>query len=682
MSAAFTPLPQLAALPALTPLNPHAEPSTDAARRAAAAAGRAASRRTRGLWIALALLMPLWLAWLLHLSAQGGAAAGAGPDPRLLRLTQAWRTDAAGLQPPAGAGQAVSLPLDLARPQPGAAPPVPVWLRFVLPALDTRGSVWTLELNYLPTVLLLLDSERVAHSAAPVDGEVPPAGFELGMRRLRVDLPPERLHGAGHVLAVRLGAPGEAGAYLSPLWLGPQAAMAERAQAQAVAHLPRTLTTAAAAVVGVFLVLLWALARHEWLYGLAGAHLLLLALLLSAYLPELPPLPAPWWRLLLDLADVAAKALLLGIVARLALDRPGRLIAVALAYGAAGLVIDGTAAWRGWSWTDFSQPWAWWALASRAAVLALAWGLALLALWRRPGWQTLGTAWAVGLSVLLWAYVSWFALVQPQVLTVVDWNYVAHAGWVLLLGVLLLGRFAGTLRREARLRAELAMQLADRTAELQASFEALHASERARADAERASAVAGERERLMQEMHDGIGAQLITARLQVAAGTVGPAEAAALIDDCLLELRLTVDALSLDEGDLGALLAALRLRLAPGLRAAGITLDWQVQPTPALAALQGTGARELLRIVQEAVSNVLHHAQASRIRVATAVVDGAVQLSVADDGIGRAVDAPAGRGTQSMQQRAQRLGAALGWRLPAPGFDRGTELWLRLPLTS
>jgi signal transduction histidine kinase len=377
---------------------------------------------------------------------------------------------------------------------------------------------------------------------------------------------------------------------------------------------------------------------------------------------------------------VLAKALLLGIVARLALDRPRPLIAVAMAYAVAGLLIDGTAAWRAWSWTDFAQPWAWWALGSRALLLALAWSLALRAVWRAPAWRHLGLAWAVGLSALLWAYVSWFALVQPMVLTVVDWNYVAHAGWVLLLGVLLLGRFADTLRQEARLRAELATQLDQRTAELQASFEALQRSERARTDAERAGAVAGERERLMQEMHDGIGAQLITARLQVAAGSVGPAEAAALIDDCLLELRLTVDALSLDDGDLGALLAALRLRLAPALRAAGMALDWQVQATPALAALQGTGARELLRIVQEAVSNVLHHAQARRLRVATAVVEGAVQLSVADDGIGRAADAPAGRGTQSMQQRAQRLGASLGWHQPAPHFGCGTELWLRLPL--
>ncbi|MBP6898940.1 MAG: hypothetical protein KBC73_02565 [Burkholderiaceae bacterium] len=631
----------------------------------------------RALRVLLVLLLPLLLAWALHQASQAPAPP---PDARLLHLVAAHRADGPGLQPPAQAGRPQSLPLRLSRAD-ADAPAVATWLRVLLPPVDARGSVWTLELRYRPTVLVLLDGQVVAHSAAPRDGDVPPAGFELGGRLLRIDLPPDRLQGSGHELAIRIGAPGAAGALLSSLWLGPQAAMAERSQAQALETVPRTLTTAAACVVGVFLVLLWLLVRHEneWLYGLAGLHLLLLALLLSAYLPEVPPLPDPWWRLLLDAADVGAKAILLVIVARLALAQPGRVIALAMAYALAGLLIDGWAAWHMLSWGDFRHSWPWWALGSRAAVFGLAWALALLAVWRRATLETLGTACAVGLSATLWAYVSWFALVRPGALAVVDLNYVAHAGWVLLLGVLLLGRFAGTLRREARLRAELAQALRQRTQELAGSFEALQASERARAEAERARAVADERERLMQEMHDGIGAQLIAARLQVAAGGLPAAQAAALIDDCLAELRLTVDALSLDDGDLGALLAALRQRLAPGLRAAGIALDWQVQPTPLLPVLQGPGARELLRLVQEAVSNVLHHARATRLAVATAVVDGAVQLSVRDDGLGRAADVPAGRGTRSMRSRAQRLGAQLDWISPAEG-GRGTEVRLRLPL--
>ena len=102
--------------------------------------------------------------------------------------------------------------------------------------------------------------------------------------------------------------------------------------------------------------------------------------------------------------------------------------------------------------------------------------------------------------------------------------------------------------------------------------------------------------------------------------------------------------------------------------------------TPALPVQQGAGGRELLRLVQEAVSNVLHHAQASELRVATVVLAGAVQLSITDNGRGRAADAPAGRGTLSMRSRAQRLGATLAWHSPPPGGGPGTSVCLRLPL--
>jgi hypothetical protein len=54
-------------------------------------------------------------------------------------------------------------------------------------------------------------------------------------------------------------------------------------------------------------------------------------------------------------------------------------------------------------------------------------------------------------------------------------------------------------------------------------------------------------------------------------------------------MRLTVDALGVTDGDLGLLLATLRHRLEPALRAGGITLDWQVVDAPCVPALVGTG---------------------------------------------------------------------------------------------
>lgn len=629
----------------------------------------------RALLIALLVLLPLLLTLLLHLTTQGRSHP---VDSQLIRLVQGSRITGGGLTPPSDRGERVILPLQIRHGDPGDIEGA-TWVRVKLPQVEVQGVVWTLEVRYRPSVLVLFDGHLLAHSTSPRDGDLPSVGYVHGVRELHVDLPPDMLRGANHEVALRLGAPEETGSLLEPLWLGPQESMLQRDHDRHLVDAPRTMTTVAAAVVGVFLVLLWLLARNEWLYGLAGLHLLLLALLLSAQLSELTPMPDQWWRLAVDAADVGAKALLLVIVARLALDRPSTIITIAVSYSIIGLALDGWAAWNGLSWGDFREVWPWWALGSRALVFTLAWALSLVAVWRRASIDTIGMALVVGMTVMVWGYLNWFSLVQPAALPVYDFSYVAYAGWVMLLGVLLLGRFAHTLRREARLRTVLESRLAQRTRELATSFEALRSSERARAVAERARAVADERERLMQEMHDGIGAQLIAARLQVAAGGLNSAQSAALIDDCLLELRLTVDALSLDDGNLGALLAALRPRLAPGLQAAGMTLDWEVQATPDLPVLNGPGARELLRLVQEAVSNVLHHSGATRLVVATTVAHGAVQLSVRDDGVGRRADAHSGRGTQSMRRRAERLGAHLVWISPVAD-GRGTEVRLRLAL--
>jgi two-component system, NarL family, sensor kinase len=86
--------------------------------------------------------------------------------------------------------------------------------------------------------------------------------------------------------------------------------------------------------------------------------------------------------------------------------------------------------------------------------------------------------------------------------------------------------------------------------------------------------------------------------------------------------------------------------------------------------------RALLRVCQEAVSNVIRHAGAERVRV-TARVDGeCVQLSVADDGHGVADDAPRGIGLASMERRLAELGGSLALK---PRRPQGTILQATIP---
>jgi len=86
-------------------------------------------------------------------------------------------------------------------------------------------------------------------------------------------------------------------------------------------------------------------------------------------------------------------------------------------------------------------------------------------------------------------------------------------------------------------------------------------------------------------------------------------------------------------------------------------------------------------ILQEALTNVLKHAQARTVTVALQLADGALTLEVSDDGPGPAADKPAspgGRGRSNMAVRAKRLGGTLDIAFG----PEGGRVSLRVPLAS
>ena len=106
-------------------------------------------------------------------------------------------------------------------------------------------------------------------------------------------------------------------------------------------------------------------------------------------------------------------------------------------------------------------------------------------------------------------------------------------------------------------------------------------------------------------------------------------------------------------------------RLAGTVRTAGLNIDLaivgEVRPLPPGLELS------VYRIVQEALTNVLKHAQASRARVRVDYGPGAVTIDVVDDGTARTTSgAPAGHGLVGMRQRARVFGGTTTAG-PAPG---------------
>lgn len=227
---------------------------------------------------------------------------------------------------------------------------------------------------------------------------------------------------------------------------------------------------------------------------------------------------------------------------------------------------------------------------------------------------------------------------------------------------------------EARaLNAQLEARVQERARQLEQTHERLRALEHA-------TIVASERERLMRDMHDGIGSQLITTLEAVERGSTDTREVATLLRECMDDLRLMIDSLEPDAFALQAALGNLRYRVEPRLRAAGIALHWQVDDAASLPS--GRPALQVLRIVQEAITNVLKHAGASELRFACLREAGELVLRIADNGRGLSsageTTAPGRRGLANMQLRAQQLHGTLRVASGAAG----TQLTLRVPLAA
>jgi signal transduction histidine kinase len=214
-------------------------------------------------------------------------------------------------------------------------------------------------------------------------------------------------------------------------------------------------------------------------------------------------------------------------------------------------------------------------------------------------------------------------------------------------------RVAQALAESRRLNSELEERVRQKQLELERSFDALQRLSRE-------AAVVEERRRIMADMHDGIGGQLISTLSLVEGGEAPMEQIAEALRECIDDLRLAIDSLEPTDDDLLPVLGNLRYRLEPRLKARSIELDWQVKDVPKLACLTPQNVLHVLRILQEAFTNVLKHAQATVVTVVTSSDARGVRIDVSDDGRGfDAADGSHGHGLASMRQRARAVGGEL-----------------------
>lgn len=205
------------------------------------------------------------------------------------------------------------------------------------------------------------------------------------------------------------------------------------------------------------------------------------------------------------------------------------------------------------------------------------------------------------------------------------------------------------------------------------------------------AAVLEERERLARELHDGlaqvlgyVNAEALAIKKLLASGRRDEAEQ----EVTNLETAARRVFTDVREAILG--LRASSRGLVPGLRK--YLDDFASMTSAALDLRVGDGVEavrlppeveiQLMRIAQEAISNVRKHASADHVTVALDVDDGVLTLQVADDGQGFDVARPVRTGwphfgLQTMRERAEAIGGAFDI-VSRPG--EGTKVTVRVPL--
>ena len=213
---------------------------------------------------------------------------------------------------------------------------------------------------------------------------------------------------------------------------------------------------------------------------------------------------------------------------------------------------------------------------------------------------------------------------------------------------ILVTRFRAASEQARDLLGTLSAKVADRERELAATYWRLE-------QAAREQATTLERQRILRDMHDGVGTHISAAIRQLQSGQSKPDELLRTLRDSLDQLKLSIDSIQLPTGDIGALLAALRYRLSPRFAASGLELQWAVDELAPVERLDAQSMRQLQFLLFEAISNVLQHAQAKVLRIEAAMAGRAVRLCVIDDGGGYDVSRP----PRAVQERARAIGAEL-----------------------
>jgi signal transduction histidine kinase len=589
--------------------------------------------------------------WLLALLL--ALPAGAAPAPPLQPATAAvLLAPGAAPPPPDAPWQQVSLPA--AKEAPAA------WYRVDFFLAELPREPWALYLPYLyGGGRLFINGEPLADIR-----ETSPQVIVRWERPHLVAIPPVLLRRGANQLALALTATRMAGIRMPLPEIGATALLLPAYDNRLFwIRTMSQFTVIACLVVGALSLSIWWRRREEALYGLFGAASLLWGLRTLTLVVEVLPATS-WhaWRTLYHAATGGFAIAMLLFAMQLAGLRARRVRPLLIGYWLLGpigyIATGGNELVIGRFWSGGLLP-------IGIAVLVIT----ATAAWRRRTAPLLVLT--LGLAIAVLAGIHDYLLASaPQALDWIAPRAAAHRVFLLHfaadlllvgMGAVLAARLVGTLEAIQQLNRTLESRVADSERTLAVNYERMLQLERRHAAIE-------ERQQIMRDLHDGLGSQLFVTLTRAETGRAESHEIAASLRECIADMRLTLEAMRPDDDDFLEAWGTFRFRWQQRLEDAGIAADWtlRVDREPLVVAPHVTV--QLLRIVQEALTNVLKHAGAGRVTVDLRANAERVTIEISDDGRGLAA-APtvASHGLANMRARAHDVGARLQITDGGPG---------------
>lgn len=562
------------------------------------------------------------------------------PTPRTLALHEALQRDPSGpprpVKLPTSAQHGVmqyqfSLHLD--------NPADPLYL--YIPLLSEGATVW-------------LDGEVLGSS----QNRVQMTGHAAGATLL-LPLPARLLRDGENRIDLQLQTPPILKGYLSPLYVGTAAAVAPHYRLRVfLLEYLRLMVPAGQVLMAVLVLGVWLYRPREPLFGwlalLLFVSLFSYAGLLGDLLPRLPALMP--YAFILSMAAGPLLAIVALLVVRV---QPPRWLMLCVP-GLPTLCLLATM---------FGVP------PAKAMLLSLPVGvLGMLASLFISLWGALTQrsreAWLILLPLVLAVCVAlrdvgvMTGLLEGPILLSIYYRPALMIG----LSLILMRRLAISLNRLDGANEHLSQRLAERETELARLHDAEQRKAALRVRHE-------ERQRLTVDLHDGLSGHLASIIALAERDHAGDIERTAR--DALDDLRVVILSLDISDQELGVALAGLRERLARQLKRLGITLDWSTAHLPDISGVTPAHALNVLRILQEAITNAIKHGQATHIKVlGTPVGEQQASLTVENNGQPfPQTPVPGGAGLRNMHRRAEQLGGAL----TIVALAEGTHLTLLLP---